>query len=62
MITKVEIYTKNVYGNELTYPHNEQAKQFAALTGKKTFSRTDLSRIESMGFEVVNLSFVGSQF
>ena len=62
MVTKVEVFTKSVYGNDLVYPHNEQAKQFAALTGKKTFSRTDLSRIESMGFEVINMSFVGSQF
>jgi hypothetical protein len=62
METKIEVYTKNVYGNSLIYPHNEQAKQFAALIGHKTLSRHELSRIESMGFEVVNLSFVGSQF
>ena len=58
----IEVFTKSVYGNDLIYPHNEEAKQLAALVGKKTFSRTDLSRIESLGFNVVNLSFIGNQF
>jgi hypothetical protein len=58
----VEVRNKNVYGVDLTYPINETAKQLAALTGKKTFSRIDISRIESLGFEVVNQSFIGSQF
>ncbi len=61
MNSVVEVYNKSVYGNELTYPHNEQAKQLCALTGKKTFSRADLSRIEALGFKVVNLSFIDSQ-
>jgi len=62
MVTKIEVYTKSVYGNNLVYPHNEQAKQFAALMGKKTFRNSELSRIAAMGFEVISLSFVGSQF
>lgn len=58
----VEVFTKNVYGSDLVYPHNRRARQFAALIGKKTFSRVDLSRIEAIGFAVINLSFVDSQF
>ena len=58
----VEVYSKNVYGNTLVYPHNETAKQFTAIAGKKTLSRTDISRIEAIGFSVVNLSHVESQF
>jgi hypothetical protein len=43
------IERKNVYGNELLYPACANAKIFAALTGKKTLSTSDISLIEKLG-------------
>ncbi len=61
METIVEVYNKNVYGRELSYPHNELAKQLTALAGKKTFNRADIRQIEAIGFTVKNLTFVSDQ-
>lgn len=57
----VEVYNKNVYGRELTFPHNELARQLAALAGKKTLSHVDISRLEAIGFTVKNLTFSPNQ-
>jgi hypothetical protein len=62
MDTKILVRTKNVYGKDLVYPANEQAEHFTHLTGKKTFSRSDIVRLEAIGFEVTNLSFTSNQF
>ena len=49
---KIQIYTKNVYGNELVYPANESAKDFLLLTGAKTFSQNQLSIIRKLGYQI----------
>lgn len=49
---KVIVQIKSVYGNELIYPINTTAQQFAKLVGKKTLSRADLQIIKSLGFEI----------
>lgn len=43
--------TKN-YGIEAIYPADDTAKIFLRLTGKKTFSRTDLNNIKELGYEI----------
>ncbi len=48
----ITVKIKNVYGNDLIYPICEKAKKFSALVGKKTFSRTEVSWIKDLGFEV----------
>jgi hypothetical protein len=54
---QITVAIKNVYGNELIYPaykpgENEAAELFLALTGKKTFSRSDIKLIKSLGYDV----------
>jgi hypothetical protein len=41
-----------VYGNELTYPIDENAKRFAELIGQKTFKPRHLEIIKALGFEI----------
>ena len=40
----------------MIYPANDVAERFAALTGKKTFSRTDLANIKALGFAVKEIA------
>jgi len=47
-----QVYHKNVYGNTLVYPHNETARQFAALIGCKTFNAVQLRQIALMGYQI----------
>lgn len=53
MTTELRFYRKNVYGNTLTYPVKELAKQFQMLTGNKTASSTHLDALKAMGFDIV---------
>lgn len=48
MNTTVQLQVKSVYGNELIYPVNDNAKVFAALTGTKTFTKVHIHGIESL--------------
>jgi hypothetical protein len=41
-----------VYGNEMIYPVDENAKVFCFLMGKKTMSRRDISKIKELGYTV----------
>ena len=52
----VQVEFKSVYGTLLIYPVNEEAKIFAALTGKKTMSKIDLELIKALGHDVVQVS------
>lgn len=52
----VKITVRNVYGNDLIYPANALAENFAKLTGQKTFSHAHLQTIEAMGFSIVQIS------
>ena len=51
-MAKVEVVIKSVYGKMNIYPNNATAELFCGLTGKKTFSRTDIATIQALGFVV----------
>lgn len=46
------IEARNVYGNVLYYPVNEQAKKLAVLLGTKSLTRESIRQAIFMGFEV----------
>jgi hypothetical protein len=46
------IEVRDVYGKSLIYPVDGNALLFAALTGKKTFSKYDMLKIEKLGFNI----------
>lgn len=52
MNNKLQIRKKNVYGNDLTYPANNTAEELVKLTGKKTFTDSDLAILKSVGYEI----------
>ena len=49
---KVRVEIRSVYGNDLIYPCNDEAKNFSRLVNKKTFSKEDLAIIKDLGFEI----------
>ena len=49
---KIDVYYKNVYGNDLCYPACEEAKIFAGIAGQKTLSTYTITMIEILGYEV----------
>ena len=49
---KIDVYYKNVYGNDLCYPACEDAKIFAEMAGQKTLIPYTLSRVRRLGYEV----------
>ena len=49
---KIEVYYKNVYGNDLCYPLCSNAVVFTELAGQKTLSTYTLGRIERLGYEI----------
>lgn len=50
--TVVQVEIRNVYGKGLLYPINGTAKKFAELLGVKTFSRSQVDGIKSLGYVV----------
>ena len=48
----ITVKVKNVYGQDLIYPADDNAQRFAQLTGKKTFTKYDLRLIRELGYEV----------
>ena len=51
---KIQVYTKNVYGNDLIYPclDDENAVAFSALVDRKTFTKEHIDIIKTLGFEI----------
>lgn len=49
----ITIEIKNNFGNEAIYPVCEKANIFTDLLKQKTLTRNDLSKIKSLGFEIV---------
>lgn len=49
---KIIVQIKTVYGNEMIYPICDQAKCFAMIAGTKTLTRSSLSIIKKMGYEI----------
>lgn len=52
MQKKILVQIKNVYGNDLVYPVCDDAKLFAELIDKKTFSKHDLANIKRLGYTI----------
>ena len=52
MVKRIIVAIKTVYGKDLIYPIDENAKKFTQLTKTKTLSVSDLFVIEDLGFEV----------
>lgn len=53
---EIKIYQKQAYGTTFIYPACAQAKLFAKLIGKKTFSLTDLGIIMQLGYIVTTVT------
>ena len=49
---RIDVYYKNVYGNDLCYPSCEDAKIFAGLSRQKTLNTYTIAMIERLGYEV----------
>ena len=49
---ETRVRERNVYGNNLNYPDNENAVLFALLLNKKTLDSRDLSIIEKLGYSI----------
>ena len=52
MDTQIVVLIKNVYGEELSYPVNEQAKLLAQIAGTTTLTPATLRLAHAMGFEI----------
>ena len=52
MNNKLEVYYKNVWGNDLCYPANNIAKNICKFTGAKTLSDYAISIAKDMGYEL----------
>lgn len=48
----ITVAVRSVYGNELVYPADDAAATFAALIGARTFNRTQLGLIRTLGYTV----------
>jgi hypothetical protein len=48
----ITVQVRNVYGNDLVYPMDDQAALFAKLIGAKTFNATQLATIRALGYSV----------
>lgn len=48
----VQVTRKSVYGRDMLYPYNNNAKQFASLVNKRTLGNFELARIRSLGFVI----------
>lgn len=48
----VIVFRRNVYGNVLTYPHNEEASRLAELVGARTLNDRHLALARELGIEV----------
>ena len=49
---KITVRIKHVYGIERIYPVCEKAEIFCFLAGSKTLNKSDISKIEQLGFSV----------
>jgi len=49
---RIDVYYKNVYGNDLCYPACENAKIFAGIAGQKTLSTYTLSKVRRLGYDI----------
>lgn len=55
MAMRIEVEARNVYGKELIYPVNHEARLAAQLMGTKTLDPAKLGILQQMGIEVVEV-------
>lgn len=48
----IQVTIKTVYGKDLIYPVDANAKVFTALIGQKTLTQAHLELIKSLGFKI----------
>ena len=48
----ITVQVRNVYGNDLVYPADDQATLFARLINAKTFNAGQLGTIRALGYAV----------
>jgi hypothetical protein len=48
----VQLKVKQNYGSQALYPHNNEAKLFAAIAGTKTLTMATVKHILALGYEV----------
>lgn len=53
---ELKVIEKNNYGKILVYPFDETADKFAQLLNVKTFNHSQLCRIESLGYTIINVT------
>lgn len=50
---KIEVFFRQVYGNQLIYPSCDKAKALAAFAGCRVFSPTQIALLRGIGVEVM---------
>jgi hypothetical protein len=50
---RIIVERRNVYGNELIYPKCETAKLLAKLANHASLTKSDISVIKQLGYEIV---------
>lgn len=50
---QITVEIKTVFGNEVIYPVDDAAKQFAAIACTKTLTRQVIEQIKKLGYTVV---------
>lgn len=48
----ITVAVRNVYGNDYIYPVCATAVKLAQLTGRKTFTKYDISTIKALGYDI----------
>ena len=48
----ITVQVRNVYGNDLVYPLDDQAALFASLVGAKTFNAKQVRTIRALGYAI----------
>lgn len=51
----IEIFIRNVYGNQLIYPACNQAKTLAAFASCRSFSNGQIQQLRSIGITVTQV-------
>ena len=48
----ITVQVRNVYGNDLVYPMDDQAALFASLVNARTFNARQIATIRALGYAV----------
>ena len=55
---KIYVEVKNVYGNDLVYPHCDKAKLFARVANTKTLGKIQVDAIKKLGYLILTHHFL----